>query len=261
MAFHAALAEPRLVGLVLVNLPRFSWRPFHPLVFVRTRALLGLLARPATWWRVVTGSDELVAALRVLAERSAARSAGHLRRPFRRLLVAASWPRRALRRLIERGLRLLVLYAADDPGLPIFDRLVDGARGPLIGGCLHVRVVKGVGRGFAEPAARRLLLGPVRERLDRQRPPPTVAPVSGRPPPPAARGKAQPRISGPGPPEPVGAEAEAGPRVRGTYLRVEPRTREYPVFEAARSVPAGGASRRNHPAPRSGVRPNVRPVR
>lgn len=221
MAFHAALADPRLVGLVLVNLPRFAWRPFHPLVFVRTRALLALLARPATWRRAFAGRDELVAAFRVLAERLAARAAGRLPRPLRRLLVAASWPARALRTLVERGVRLLVVYAADDPGLPIFDRLVDGARGSLMGGFLDIRVAEGVGHTFAEPAARGLLLGLVREQLDRHRPPRTAPPVSGRPPPAAARGKTQLRASGPGPPEPVGAGASAHAPPRPNSLRIE----------------------------------------
>lgn len=241
MAFHAALVDPRLVGLVLVNLPRFAWRPFHPLVFVRTRALLALLARPATWWRALSGRGELVPALRVLAERLAARFVGRLPRPLRRLLVAAAWPAGALRRLVERGVRLLVVYAADDPGLPIFDRLVDGARGQLMGGRLDIRVVEGVGHTFAEPAARRLLLGSVREHLDRLgQPRATSMPAaSGCPTPAAARSGVEPRPSGPGPPEPVGAEGEAGPRPRQTRLRVEPGAGSCRVFEDVGAVPTG----------------------
>lgn len=242
MAFHAALVDPRLVGLVLVNLPRFAWRPFHPLVFVRTRALLALLAHPATWWRALSRRGELVPALRVLAERLAARTAGCLPRPLRRLVVAASWPARALRTLVERGVRLLVLYAADDPGLPIFDRLVDGARGPLTDGRFEVRVVEGVGHTFAEPAARRLLLGSVQEHLERLRQPrATALPAAARRPTrAAAREAVEPRTSGPGPPEPAGAEVEAGPRVRRMCLRIGPEARECRIFEDAGAAPPGG---------------------
>jgi len=221
MAFHAALADPRLVGLVLVNLPRFAWRPFHPLVFVRTRQLLAFLARPRTWWRALSGRGELVPALRVLGERLAARAAARLSRPFRRLVVEASWPARALRTLVERGARLLVVYAADDPGLPIFDRLVDGGRGPLMDGRLEVRVVEGVGHTFAEPAARRLLLELVRGELERHRLPGATPPPAARAAPAVARVAAQRGPPGPGPPGPVGAGVAAATRPRRVALRVE----------------------------------------
>lgn len=197
MAFHAALGDPRLAGLVLVNLPRFAWRPFHPLVFVRTRVLLGLVARPATWWRGLAGHGELLPALRVLGERAGGRLAIRLPGPIRRAVAAIARPARGLRALARRGVRLLVVYAADDPGLPIFERLLEGGRGPPVDGALELRVIEGAGHTFAAPAARSLLLRLVRNHLDRHWPPcPAARPIT-RP-----GERAIPALAATGPPEP-----------------------------------------------------------
>lgn len=170
VAFHAALADPRLVGLVLVNLPRFARRPFHPLVFVRTGALLALLARPATWRRGLVDRSELRAALRILAERLAARLAASSPKRLRRVAVALSAPARALRALMRRGVRLLVVYSGDDPGLPLFDRVIGGGRGRLADGRLEIRVVEGADHAFCAPASRAVLFDLVRRHLERHRP-------------------------------------------------------------------------------------------
>lgn len=209
MAFHAALADPRLVGLVLVNLPRFGWRPFHPLVFVRTRALLALLGRPAVWRRGLAGRGELWPALRVLGERLAVRLVVRLPRPIREAAAALSRPARAMRALLRRGVRLLVLYADDDPGLPLFERVVGGGHSRLRDGRLEVRVVEGAGHTFADPAARALLLELVRAHLGLHAParaaPPAIQHRNVAP-----RAAAAVRAAGdPRPPEPIAARAAA----------------------------------------------------
>ncbi|MCL6608338.1 MAG: alpha/beta hydrolase [Geminicoccaceae bacterium] len=181
MAFHAALADPRLVGLVLVNLPRFSWRPFHPLVFVRTRTLLALLGRPATWWRALFGRGELLPALRVLAERLGARLVARLPGPLRRAAWAASAPGRQLHALLRRGVRLLVVCAAEDPASATLDRLLGLARGPVPEGGLEIRVVAGASHTFADPGSRSLLLQLVRSHLDRHWPGRSGATGTARP--------------------------------------------------------------------------------
>lgn len=171
MAFHAALDDPRIVGLVLVDLPRFAWRPFSPLVFVRTRELVGLLGRTATWQRALRGEGDLVPALRVLSERLAARLVASLPAPARRLAAALGRPQRRLRALTRRGVRLLVLYAADDPGLALFDRAVDRRGARLVEGGLEVRVIEGAGHTFSDPASRALLVDLARAHLARHWPP------------------------------------------------------------------------------------------
>lgn len=169
MAFHAALGDPRLVGLVLVNLPRFSWRPFHPLVFVRTRTLLALLGQPASWWWAARGRGDLLAALRILAERLGARLAAHLPSGLRRIAATVSGPGRGLRTLLRRGVRLLVVYAADDPAWATRERLLDFARGPPGRSGLEVRVVEGASHTFSDPVSRPLLVELVRSHLDHYR--------------------------------------------------------------------------------------------
>lgn len=196
MALHAALTDPRLVGLVLVNLPRFGWRPFHPLVFVRTRAILASLACASTWRQGLSGRGELAAALRVLGERLFARLAGLLPGPIRRAAGGISRAGRWLRRLAERGTRTLVLYAADDPGLPLFDRVLSGRRGRLMGGALEVEVVARANHAFSDPASRAILIARALDHLERHWPGAAAGGGGGAP----------ARCVGP---EPAGARAQA----------------------------------------------------
>ncbi len=170
MAFHAARAHPRLAGLVLVNLPRFGWRPFHPLVFARTRAILATLSRATTWWQGLRGRGDLVPAVRVLGERLAARLALRLPGPAGRLAAGLSRPGRWLAGLARRGVRVLVLYAADDPGLALFDRVIRGRRGRLEEDALEVEVLSEANHAFSDPASRAILVARTLAHLDRHWP-------------------------------------------------------------------------------------------
>lgn len=187
MAFHAARTEPQLVGLVLVNLPRFGWRPFHPLVFARTRAILAMLRHAAIWRQALRGRGDLAPAVRVLGERLAARLALRLPRPVRRLAAGISRPRRWLARLARRGVRTLVLYAAHDPGLPLFDRVMGARRGRLAEGALEVEVVAEANHAFSDPVSRAILVARTLAHLDRHWPATgsvvtAAARTAGRPP-------------------------------------------------------------------------------
>lgn len=172
MAFHAARSEPNLVGLVLVNLPRFAWRPFHPLVFVRTRAILAMLTQVGIWCQGLRGRGDLVPAMQVLSERLAARLALRLPRAARHLAARLSRPGRWLALLARRGVRTLVLYAAQDPGLPLFDRVIEGRRGRLAGGMLEVEIVAEANHAFSDPTSRAILVARTLAHLDRHWPQP-----------------------------------------------------------------------------------------
>ncbi len=197
-AFHAALGDPRIVGAVLVNLPRFAWRPFHPAVFLPTRTLLALLVRPTSWSRALAGRGELVPAARVLIERIGGKLAGALPAPLRRLATLVSTPGRSLRALVDRGFRLLFLYGADDPGSAARDRLLGLAGERRFAGRVEVRVVEGAGHTFSDPPARALLFELVRCHLDRLRPERPSESEAGR----AVLGSLRPPAPiGPGPPD------------------------------------------------------------
>ncbi|BCX17344.1 MAG: alpha/beta hydrolase [Geminicoccaceae bacterium] len=208
MAFHAALGDPRIVGAVLVNLPRFAWRPFHPVVFLPTRTLLALLVRPTSWSEALAGRGELLPAARVLIERIGGKLAGALPAPLRRLATLVSTPGRSLRALVDRGVRLLFLYGADDPSSAARDRLVGLAREPRFAGKVEVRVVEGAGHTFSDPASRRLLSELLRRQLDALR---REGPGNSAADPPLKESVRPSAATGPGPPrEPATILSPAG---------------------------------------------------
>ena len=127
MAFHSAVADPRITGLVMVNLQKFIWKDGDSLeVAVRnayrsTDFYKGQALRLDTWKRLLRGEiavagiaqavlgrvgNALKARLDVLASRLALTKDADMSR-------VRGW----FRALSRRGVRILLVYSAEDGGL------------------------------------------------------------------------------------------------------------------------------------------------
>lgn len=131
LAFHAALAEPAVVGTVLVNVQRFIWRDGMSLeAAMRTggRSTAAYLARAAdwrTWRRLLKGDIDLRFVLGSLVGRGIA-DAGRLVAGAAAALGLGPAEHRRIREgfdtLARRGARQLVIYSAEDGGRDDFAR-------------------------------------------------------------------------------------------------------------------------------------------
>lgn len=124
LAVHAALQQPRIVGVVAVNLQKFIWVPGTSLDIALRRAkrsfrsYLRSLRNPGEWRRLLRGEGDMIGIAAAMARRGMAGVARRLRdlfppRPGSPVAQVRGW----LARLQGRGVRLLFVYADDDPGL------------------------------------------------------------------------------------------------------------------------------------------------
>lgn len=117
LALHAARADPRVVGLVPINLQRFVWRDGDSLEaamrgeFRATTAYVGLVRRADTWRRIFSGDIKVFSIAVELVRRIALRFAAAVKS---RLVAdpAVVW----LRELDRRGTRTLFVFGTDDGG-------------------------------------------------------------------------------------------------------------------------------------------------
>ncbi len=139
-AFQAALVDPRVNALLLLNLPVFTWTPGEDAQFVihKQTAPSRYLARalnPADWRRLLAGEIEV----RRLVRAQATRLRDRLRALFARLSGRPdlSGPygvaRRGLADFARRRVRSLFLYCPNDPGLEPMEL----AFGPNAAGLAH----------------------------------------------------------------------------------------------------------------------------
>ncbi|NPD65155.1 alpha/beta fold hydrolase [Lichenicola cladoniae] len=125
-AFHAALAEPRVRGLLLVNLQKFIWKAGSSLEVENTRLRRPLtfyvrsIAQPAAWRRIVRGNVKPLAIVKVLSSRL---FLGLIRRVFLRFesitgtATRSGQIKRWLQLLNSREVDLSLLYSEADPGI------------------------------------------------------------------------------------------------------------------------------------------------
>ena len=145
LAFHTALADPRLGGVVLINPQTFIWKPGDSLDIPQSsttaeyksslfygRALL----RSETWKRVLRGEVNV----RGISAEVAARMAGRLKERARRAWARVTDPENAaspvlrwFRQALARGTDVLLIYGDEDPGLDYLAAHVGNAGGPLRG--------------------------------------------------------------------------------------------------------------------------------
>lgn len=117
LALHAALADPRVVGVAMINLQRFIWRDGDSLEasmrgeFRSSNAYAGLVRRADTWKRLFSGKIKVGPIAIELLRRITARAWAKLRRLVT-TQPAVVW----LRKLDRRGTRVLFVFGTADGG-------------------------------------------------------------------------------------------------------------------------------------------------
>jgi alpha-beta hydrolase superfamily lysophospholipase len=143
VAFHAALADPRVAGEVLINPATFSWKPGDPLdaamqtVYKSTRFYRRALFQGATWRRALRGELDL----RGIADRLRVLALARARAALDGLLTGGREEglARSFRRLSDRGCDSLLIYGQDDQGLDYLESHL-GAKARRLGALPHFRV-------------------------------------------------------------------------------------------------------------------------
>jgi pimeloyl-ACP methyl ester carboxylesterase len=169
LAYHSAVADPRVAGMVALNLPTLRWKEGDSLD-VRQRQTLKsaryyrkALLQGETWRRALKGELHLRQLGQVLLARGWRRLRERTMGGLRRNVPQAG---QALETLVQRGTDLYFLFAADDEGVDALER----EAGPLLrrlsrSGSLQVEVVEGPSHTFEQLWAQELVADRVLERL------------------------------------------------------------------------------------------------
>ena len=128
-ALRAAVDEPRVTGLLLLNLPVFEWQVGETPDFMHRKTMklghyLARLVSREDWLRLLRGRFDLQDIVRAQARRAFQRVQGIVLRAAERhgWIPPQSAGRRALRRLALRGVRALFLFASDDNGIDAMEQ-------------------------------------------------------------------------------------------------------------------------------------------
>ena len=166
-AFHCALADTRVGGVVMVNLKKFIWRDDYSLALAAREEYRSSGAywrdalKPATYLRVLRGEVDLRGIGREIGRR-VGRLAGRLVLEASRLVREGddetARVRRWFRQLSGRGARVLLVYSADDSG---FDEL----KAHMGAGARRLRALRGFGLAILEKADHNLTQRAPRARL------------------------------------------------------------------------------------------------
>jgi alpha-beta hydrolase superfamily lysophospholipase len=117
LAFHSAARDPRIAGLVLVNIQRFVWRKGETVAeaiasaYPLASSYVSKVWEGRAWRRVLSGERKLGPMVREFARRAMARM---------RALAPSEETQRAramMAQLQARGVRVELFFSADDPGL------------------------------------------------------------------------------------------------------------------------------------------------
>jgi pimeloyl-ACP methyl ester carboxylesterase len=129
-AYHAATADSRVAGVVMVNPLTFHWNDGDSLE-VRTRQSFKAssfyrraLLRPETWLRLVRGKVDSPALARELLKRSDRRARREVRALWARLsggMAETSDIERGFRALCSRGAPCLLLFSSNDAGIDLIE--------------------------------------------------------------------------------------------------------------------------------------------
>jgi pimeloyl-ACP methyl ester carboxylesterase len=167
-AFHCALADARVSGVVMVNLKKFIWRDDYSLALAAREEYRSSGAywrdalKPGTYLRVLRGEVDLRGIGREIGRR-VGRLGGRLVLEASRLVREGddetARVRRWFRQLSERGARVLLVYSADDSG---FDEL----KAHMGAGARRLRKLRGFGLAILEKADHNLTQRAPRARLN-----------------------------------------------------------------------------------------------
>jgi pimeloyl-ACP methyl ester carboxylesterase len=123
VSYHAAVADPRVVAIVLINILAFQWRAGDSLevrtrnTYKSTRFYSDRAFDPQTWQRLFRGEVNTVGIAGALAKRVWARA----RRRAVEIVVRESEIARGFRAILKRKAHVLLVFGADDGGLDLVD--------------------------------------------------------------------------------------------------------------------------------------------
>jgi alpha/beta superfamily hydrolase len=126
LGFHTAIEEERIVGQVLINAQRLTWREGDSLEiamrksFKSTRFYAQTVLRAETWRRVLSGEVDFIGIGRTLVQRALARALNKLKEVTVRATGGAeeqSEVARGFFLLSDRGVETLLVYSDQDSGI------------------------------------------------------------------------------------------------------------------------------------------------
>jgi pimeloyl-ACP methyl ester carboxylesterase len=166
-ALHAALDDPRIDRLLLINLPLFQWHDGDAIELLwlaaesRATVVRKVLrnANPRLLLRALLGSDEVARKRRSFAQR--AKAAGQRIAGLSK--SSPAFARKTLKRLAPR-VRTLLLYGEGDPGIKELDHAFRRSQPPGA----TVRIVAGLDHALATSEMRRLAVAQIVEFLGQQ---------------------------------------------------------------------------------------------
>lgn len=173
LAFHTAVEDERLRALVLINAQRFAWRDGDSLdiaikqSFKSTRFYVEQALNPEVWRRVAQGQVNVRGVAKVLAERGLGKVRRRLEGLQAKVLGGApaseSEVAKGFLHLLRRGVRVLLVYSAQDGGLDELDLHLGPLGEKLRGkGDATVELVEGADHTLTARWARQRVL----QRLD-----------------------------------------------------------------------------------------------
>ncbi len=128
-AYHAALADPRLGALLLVNLPLFTLPSGDTLDFLRHRgtspvSVARKLLNPSSWKTLLSGRSDVSTIMRSVVNHVQRQIVGKTQAVGRRLglIKEQSFPERSMSLLAKRGARALFLFSPGDEEKDAFSR-------------------------------------------------------------------------------------------------------------------------------------------
>lgn len=176
-AYHTAVVDPRVVGVVMINLRAFEWRDGDTLDeyqrntvksadFYRRAAM-----EPRSWLRLASGDLHA----RVIAKKVARRYGTRARSVVKRLWNASRGASAAtvldnMRMLCRRGTDVLMVFGSDEPGIDLMeDQLGGGASRMRSEPAFRVATIDHADHTFTGRAQRRELLEMLDVHLRRRR--------------------------------------------------------------------------------------------
>jgi pimeloyl-ACP methyl ester carboxylesterase len=178
-ALHAAVDEPRVAALLLVNLPVFEWQTGDTPDFMHRRTMkpglyLLRLAWREEWAKLLRGRLNVREIVHAQSKRAWQTLRGVLARAAERygLIAPQSAGRRALRRLAQRNVRTLFLFAHDDNGIDALEQEFGrGGAGLSAYANATLHIEPGLDHLLSTGAMRQAAIGVMARYLIGQRPP------------------------------------------------------------------------------------------
>jgi pimeloyl-ACP methyl ester carboxylesterase len=132
VSFHAAVADERVAGIVLMNIMLFHWKEGDPIdvrkrdTVKSTRFYSEAIFKRDAWVRLLRGNVNVSAIAQGLFQKAWARA----RRRATSALAGESDVARGFRTILHRGSHALLVFAAEDGGRDVVDEHLgtDGAR-------------------------------------------------------------------------------------------------------------------------------------